>query len=212
MNQYEVKGTFFLNSGTFDVPGTLTVGGVTVDYYKISENEVNRIYTKYGHEVASHSLTHGDQRLMDIQQISDEINLDVANLERITNKEVIGYAYPGGFLTDLMYDGAKNHSTVKYARSVTSTNSFDVPTDWYEWNPTCCFIEDQAPALVNRFLNTSSEKDEILYIWGHSFQCDLHENGWSVFENLLEQLSGKADVEYATNGEIYNYFNTSITD
>ena len=144
---------------------------------------------------------------MNIQQIADEINVDVANLNRITGSETIGYAYPGGFLTDLMYDGAKNHSTIKYARGITSTYNFGLPTDWYNWQPTCSFLDDRAVSLANQFIGTFTMTDTLLYIWGHSFECDLHENGWARLENLLSTIyNGRgAGITRATNGEVYNY-------
>ena len=206
LNQYGIKGTFFLNSGTFGLPGTLTSGGVTVNYSRIEEQHVNMLYTQFGHEVASHSLTHADQRLMDIQQIADEINVDVANLERITGNKVIGYAYPGGFLTSLMYDGAKNHSSVKYARGITSTYSFGAPSDWYEWTPTCHFLDSQAPTLANQFMHTFPMTDQLFYVWGHSFECDLKTNAWASLESLLQQISGDSNVRYYTNGQVYEYY------
>jgi len=57
-------------------------------------------------------------------------------------------------------------------------------------------------------LNTgycSSRAPWLFYIWGHSFEFDHKEGGWDHAENFCKKLSGRPDVWYATNIEIYDY-------
>ena len=43
-----------------------------------------------------------------------------------------------------------------------------------------------------------------LYIWGHSYEFD-RENNWNIIEEFCEYASGRDDIWYATNIEIYDY-------
>ena len=44
----------------------------------------------------------------------------------------------------------------------------------------------------------------LFYVWGHSYEFDNDDN-WSVMEDLLKTASGREDVWYATNIEIFDY-------
>lgn len=46
----------------------------------------------------------------------------------------------------------------------------------------------------------------MLYVWGHSYEFEDKDN-WHIIENLCEKLSGKPDIWYATNIEIFDYLN-----
>jgi hypothetical protein len=73
--------------------------------------------------------------------------------------------------------------------------------------------------LADRFVKTKSWWDPMLfYLWGHSYEFEAR-NNWDVIENFAEAVSGKEDIWYATNIEIYDYcrafsqlvFNTAMT-
>ena len=64
---------------------------------------------------------------------------------------------------------------------------------------------------VDKFLSrdlsqgyASTKAPWLFYIWGHSYEFDC-EGGWEHAEKLCKLLSGKNDVWYATNIEIYDY-------
>ena len=44
----------------------------------------------------------------------------------------------------------------------------------------------------------------LFYLWGHSFEFERKHN-WEHLETLCQMLSGKENVWYATNVEIYDY-------
>ena len=46
----------------------------------------------------------------------------------------------------------------------------------------------------------------LFYLWGHSYEFDNNDN-WDVLEKFCETVSGKDDIWYATNIEIYEYAN-----
>ena len=47
----------------------------------------------------------------------------------------------------------------------------------------------------------------LFYVWGHSYEFDQNteDNNWGLIERFAEFVSGKEDVWYATNIEIYDY-------
>lgn len=59
--------------------------------------------------------------------------------------------------------------------------------------------------LTEKFLNDSvKEQPYMFYVWGHTFEFD-QQNNWNLIEDLFEKVSGKEEVWYATNGELYEY-------
>ena len=50
----------------------------------------------------------------------------------------------------------------------------------------------------------------LMYIWGHSFEFDNNDN-WDYMESLTDKLSGRDDIWYATNIEIYDYVNAYLS-
>ena len=44
----------------------------------------------------------------------------------------------------------------------------------------------------------------LFYLWGHSYEFE-GDNNWDRIEKIAELVSGKDDVWYATNTEIYDY-------
>ena len=44
----------------------------------------------------------------------------------------------------------------------------------------------------------------MFYLWGHTFEFEDNDNWW-IMENFMKAVSGREDIWYATNGEIYDY-------
>ena len=73
----------------------------------------------------------------------------------------------------------------------------------YEFKPTIYHHEefDEMIRLGKQFLELKTEKPKIFYIWGHSYEFDIHDS-WKQFEAFLEMMSGRDDICYCTNKEI----------
>ena len=56
----------------------------------------------------------------------------------------------------------------------------DESKDWWEKNP------------------------KLFYLLGHSYEFN-DEDDWEIIEQFAQHVGGRADVWYATNGEIYSY-------
>ena len=188
MNQYGIKGTFNLNSGN-----------ILFDEMK----NPTKIYK--GHEVAVHGLTHAYLDRIEPQNITYEIMKDRENLEKVFGGSVRGFAYAHNKYNETTIQILKNCG-IKYARTATLTETFSLPSDWYQLNPTC---EDGNPKLLelcDTFLKIRPDfaQSNLFYIYGHSLFTDRR-NHWGILEELFEKISGRDDVWCATNIEICDY-------
>lgn len=52
----------------------------------------------------------------------------------------------------------------------------------------------------------SGRYPRLFYLWGHSYEF-ASEEGWEFLNKICKRLSGKENIWYATNIEIYNYVN-----
>ena len=57
---------------------------------------------------------------------------------------------------------------------------------------------DRMMELGQQFLDLQPDHPQLFYIWGHSYEFDIH-NDWKRFEEFLEMISGKEDIFYCTN-------------
>ena len=60
-------------------------------------------------------------------------------------------------------------------------------------------------SLAERFLEMEADAPAIFYIWGHTFEFDIHDT-WDKFEDFLQRISGKNDIFYGTNREVFEHF------
>ena len=77
-NKYGLKGTFNINSGNIGANVPRKYGHARLD-----ENAVSRLYTKGGHEVAMHTLTHPFLSKLNSAGVTYELLQDKINLEKI---------------------------------------------------------------------------------------------------------------------------------
>ncbi len=204
LEKYGMKGTFNINSSFLGREGTLEREGKTIPFGKVTENELNRLYEN--HEVAVHTLTHPNLTTLDEKEIIRQVEDDRLKLSYVVGYEVLGMAYPCGGVNndDRVAAVVKNYTGVRYARTITSTYSFNKQENLYRFNPTCYPHGDgkeKFMKLAQDFINAKSEEDMILYIWGHTFEFDI-EDTWQDFEDVLKVLAGREDIFYGTNKEV----------
>ena len=87
----------------------------------------------------------------------------------------------------------------------------ELPSDWHAWIPTSHHNNSKLMGIIDDFLALREEPlyssglfPRLLYIWGHAYEFDNNDN-WERIEEICQKLSGKDDVWYATNMEIYEY-------
>ena len=80
--------------------------------------------------------------------------------------------------------------------------------DWLRLGATCHHDDPMLMKLAGEFVSQTPERDSwLFYLWGHSYEFEQHGN-WDAIENFLKTVSGREDVWYATNLEVYDYCKT----
>ena len=199
-DKYGLKGTFNLNSGSFgkiDTSGRKDVRNI------VKAEEVARIYKN--HEVASHTLTHPYLTTLSDDEILYQITEDQKNLSALCGYDIVGMAYPGGGeknSNEYVGDFIRKNTSIKYARTITSTYNFELQEDLTRFNPTVFHMEtDKMFELAHEFIEMKTDTPKIFYIWGHSYEFDGFDL-WGKMEGFCKLISGHDDIFYGTNCEV----------
>ena len=202
-NKYGLKGTFNLNSGFLGTANALVREDVTVAHCKPRACEVAAIYR--GHEVAAHTLTHPMLPDLPDEEVIRQVEDDRLALSDIVGYEVVGMAYPGGGVNFSQHAaGVIGANTgIRYARTTVSTGAFTPQTELLTFHPTIYHHAefDKLYETWERFLAAPADEPQLLYIWGHAYEFDIH-NNWDAFEDFLRAIHGRSDVFYGTNREV----------
>ena len=194
-NRYGMKGTFHLNSGKLDTP----------DY--INSAEVHSLYK--GHEISCHGVEHLWLNQHPKESLVHEIWEDRRALERLAGYPVFGMSYAYGAYTDSVVKLIKSLG-IQYSRTVNATKQFNVPSDYFRWNPTC-HHNDNISELSDEFLRQPPSRSlSLFYIWGHSYEFN-NENNWGILEGFCEKTSNNPEIWYPTNIEYMKYM-TAVTN
>lgn len=200
MKKYSLKGTFNLNSALFSDENDTSNGRIK----RLTRKEAYSLYKDSGNEVAIHGYTHPHLEKLSLNHAMYEITEDRKQLEELFGTLVRGCAYPCGYYNDNVVDILRL-CEIKYARTVESTEKFDIPTDWLRMGATCHHKNPRLFELADEFLNAETIRAPYLfYLWGHSYEFDLDDN-WDVIERFGEKMGNRDDIWYATNIEIYDY-------
>ncbi len=202
-NKYNLKATFNINSELLGTNNILIRENKRVAHYKVHIDDVKGIYE--GHEVAVHTLTHPHLPPLEEAEVIRQVEQDRLNLSEIVGYEVVGMAYPGGGVNndDRVAEIIRNNTGVKYSRTITCNNSFDIQDNLYRFNPTVYHLDfDDMMKLGEKFINMTPDAPQIFYIWGHSYEFDYRSDYLVKFEEFLKLIANKNDIFYGTNKEI----------
>ena len=203
LNKYGLKGTFNLDSALLGLPGALNRDWGKVNHTKVKASEVKALYE--GHEIAVHSLTHPSLVGLDEETVIRQVEEDRKALEAICGYPIVGMAYPYGTYNETVINAIANNTPIRYSRTTENTHSFAVQKEGLlAYKPTAHYREDSLEEMIDQFLASESEEDQLLYIWGHSYELDDLNVAidWETFERLCEKLAGHEDIFYGTNKEI----------
>ena len=151
LNEFNLKATFNLNSALLGTPNQLNVAGEIINHTKVQPQEVKEIYN--GHEVAVHTLTHPLLTAESDQEIVRQIEEDRLALESMCGYPVRGMAYPCGGVNhdERVVSIVKAKTKMEYARTITSTHSFDLQENLCKFNPTVNYSEDCLFEIAEKF-------------------------------------------------------------
>ncbi len=204
-NKYGLKATFNINSETLGQPGELHSGNITVNHTKNKAEDVRHIYQ--GHEIAVHTLTHPNlTQIPDDNEVLRQVEQDRLNLSELAGYEVFGMAYPCGGVNcdDRVAEIIRRNTPIRYARTITTTHSFDPYPDLYQYKGTVYHHGewDKLFDLGKQFLELKTDTPKVFYIWGHAYEFDIYPERWEMFEEFCRMMSGHDDIFYGTNLEI----------
>lgn len=209
LNKYGLKATFNLNSSLLGLSGGWIEGGKELRHNKVLPSKVKEIY--FGHEVAVHTLTHAQLPDENDETVYYQVEADRIQLSNLVGYKVCGMAYPNGGINndDRVAKIIKEQTGVKYSRTITSSYSFDVFGNIYRYNPTVKVCEkEKLFELAEKFIALKSDNPQVFYIWGHSYEFDIYDfMSWEIFEEFLKLISGKDDIVYATNKDVFSAIN-----
>lgn len=195
LNQAGILATFNLNSGLFGQGG---------QHPRLTGEEALALYGNTRHEVAVHSYTHPFLEQLPAGMAAQEIIRDREQLETLFSRIVRGMAYPMGTYNDEVV-GTLGGCGIAYARTTGDTRRFDLPGEFLRWHPTCRHADPLLPQLCADFLAQEPKwNSRLFYLWGHSYEFAEQDN-WDVMERFCQQMGGRGDIWYATNGEICDY-------
>lgn len=210
LNKYGLKCTFNVCSNILGkVPGE---GALTPE-------EIQTYLLDKGHDIAVHGNVHKAPSLIRPVEGIEEILTCRYKLEEIFGRIIRGMAYPdtgvSRFHNQASYESIRRYLQdldITYARTAGGDNdSFRLPDDWYAWMPTAHHDNPLIMEYIDKFLNfdytnvyRASREPKLFFIWGHSAEFRAHDN-WEHLTEICEKISGKKDVWYATNTEIYEY-------
>ena len=203
LDKYGLKGTFNLNSGKFGVKCPYETNGRTVERTLISPNQVKELYKN--HEVAAHTVGHFNLTELPDSCVTWQVEKDREMLETLTGKDVRCMAYPCGGVNndDRVASIIEKTTEIRFARTITSSYSFDIQENLLRFNPTLHFRDEKLFALAEEFIQMQTDTPKVFYVWGHTYELDAEDGAWERFEEFCRLIAGKDDIYYATNGEIF---------
>ena len=203
LNKYDLKCTFNLNSQLLGTGKVVMRRGKRISHYKIQPIDVKKVYE--GHEVAVHTLSHPNLVNCYEEEIIRQVEKDRLALSELAGYEVIGMAYPSGMINtdDRVADVIRKNTGVKYARTITSAENFDLQEDLLQYRPSVYHLDfEKMMALGQAFIELKPEKPQIFYIWGHSYEMDYGEDYWLQLEEFFKLIGHRDDIFYGTNKEV----------
>ena len=199
LNKYHLKGTFNLNSRLMENEFEWTHKNGSV-VKRLPKEKVVSLYK--GHEIASHTLTHPYMENLSEEEIMYEPQTDKANLEKLFDREIKGFAVPFSYYSELIEKCVKRCG-FEYARITEESRSFTPQKDYYRWKATVFHTDSSLKELAREFIN-SQEELALFQIVGHSYDLDV-ENMWTDIEELFKTISSQNNILPMTTIEIIEY-------
>lgn len=202
LEKYKMKATFNLIPGWFAKEGAVYPPDET--YRLVTTSQAKKMYDHPLVEVANHGNEHKYMTSLTTAEMAEDTLLCRRALEKLFERNVRGMAYPYGWYDETLIR-VLEMCGITYCRTVNSTGEFYLPENWLAWHPTCHHDDEALMELTDQFISMERvEWPQLFYVWGHTFEFERNDN-WERMDAFMERISGKDDIWYATNGEIYDY-------
>lgn len=199
MNKYGLKGTFNLNYGLMENSFEWTHNSGMV-VRRLTPQQAVQLYGE--HEIASHSYTHPFMDNMSEDEIMDEMMKDKMKLEELFGREVVGFAVPFDYYSDLIADCARKCG-FEYSRDGNESYSYIPPKNPYYWSAGTYHVKPQFKEFVEDFFKVDEEM-ALCQIVGHTYDLDVMDM-WEYLESVIKRVAENEDIINMTNKDIVRY-------
>jgi len=143
---------------------------------------------------------------LDAAQIAMEVIGDRKALEDFVGYPVRGRAYPNGAYDEKVINVLRQTGIV-YSRTTENIPRCFPTREPFAWASTSHMYSKNPCPVNENFEKLYSNKDYsgVFSIWGHTCEFDRAGGDWADMERIFKPLSGKPDVWYCTNIELFDY-------
>ncbi|OUU04120.1 MAG: hypothetical protein CBB92_00520 [Flammeovirgaceae bacterium TMED32] len=199
-DHYGIIGTFHLNSGLLDTRAIWNEGKPN-EFLGTYLSKDTLVHVFKNHEIAVHGTYHKALIGLSDEEILEEINVDIENLSILSDRKISSMAYAFGSTNDHVAE-VIGTTPLTNARTVKSSHNFDLPQDYYLWNPTC--HDSEALEYLEAYLSLNSPSLSLFYVWGHSWELrDTLRN-----QNILKfchEIGDRDDIWSSGAGDFADY-------
>ena len=199
LNRYHMKATFYLVRSKLD------------SGYGVRADEVKELYR--GHEVANHTFSHKDPRKHKLS--SEFIEKDLADgkraIEELVDTAVSGYAYVCSTFGDIGADEYKRllaKTGHRYAIMGRENHCFEPDvSDRFDVGQSFRFTDGALIQKAEEFCALDEKRLSLMLVMAHTYEFDdpKYSCDWEKTELFCKTVSDRADIWYATNGEVVGY-------
>ena len=204
LDKHDVKGTFYIPWSYLDNP--------------LKRQDIAELDKRF--EIGAHTLNHIPLTSLNPQGMKQEIEESKVYLEEILGHSVAMFCYPKGRFNEDVKNAVRN--TGFLAARTANYGDFNFPHDPYEWQITL-HASNGSPRLIFKtwlksgisvrslidweirarlLFDLALKKGGIYHLWGHSWEIDENAE-WDKLERVISYISGKENVSYVTNGDIF---------
>jgi peptidoglycan/xylan/chitin deacetylase (PgdA/CDA1 family) len=199
-DRYGIIGTFHLNSGLLDTRA-IWYQGKPNEFLGTYLSKDTLLHVFKNHEIAVHGTYHKALVGLSDEEILEEINVDIENLTILSDRKISSMAYAFGSTNDHVAE-VIGTTPLTNARTVKPSYNFELPQDYYLWNPTC--HDSEALEYLEAYLSLDSPSLSLFYVWGHSWELrDTLRN-----QNILKfcnEIGDRDDIWYTGAGDFADY-------
>ena len=200
LNNYGMKCSFNLNSALYHQPEHFW-DNHGFEVHRIAEFEPE-LYK--GHEICIHGSEHLRPSRLSDRDLEKEFLKDKETLQQLSGQKITGCAYAFGDYDDRAVDYLRSIG-ILFSRTTKATHSCDLQEDLLRFDPTAHHNDEELFDVIDQFLTDGSDRPQLLYIWGHSYEFDGLRN-WDRMVEICEKLSRHDDILRGTNTEVFRNF------
>ena len=169
----------------YNFPGIFFIPNIT----ELSDDQIEHL-DDMGFTIGGHTVNHPpDLKLLEGQQLKDEIVLNKKYLEDVIGKEIKWFCYPKGRYNDetikeLVEAGYKYARTTVSGSTKEIENPYRIKTSVHVYPQNNVYGKPDWEEQAKKLLNEVIKRGGVFHLWGHSWEVDKF-NQWKQLESFL---------------------------